>query len=160
LTQDIFLKLTGITGESQDDKHKDEIEILRWDWSISQQSSMHSGSGGGSGKATISDLNFDHYADRSSPNLLKYCLTGRHIANAILVIRKAGGSPLEYLKITMDDVIVTAVAPAATDSMDRVREQVSLSFARVKQEYIIQNQHGGSGGTVSAGYDMQANREL
>ena len=121
---------------------------------------MHSGSGGGSGKATISDLNFDHYADRSSPNLLKYCLTGRHIANAILVIRKAGGSPLEYLKITMDDVIVTAVAPAATDSMDRVREQVSLSFARVKQEYIIQNQHGGSGGTVSAGYDMQANREL
>lgn len=160
MAQDIFMKLTGIAGESQDDKHTDEIEVLRWDWSVSQQSSMHSGNGGGSGKATVSDLNFDHYVDRSSPNLLKYCLTGKHIVNATLVVRKAGGSPLEYLKITMDDVIVTTVVPAATESMDRVREQVSLSFARVKQEYVIQNQQGGSGGTVSAGYDMQANREV
>lgn len=160
MAQDIFLKLTGITGESQDDEHEDEIEVLRWDWSVRQQSSMHSGSGGGSGKATVSDLTFDHYVDRSSPNLLKYCLTGRHIANATLIVRKAGGSPLEYLRITMDDVIVTTVVPAATESMDRVREQVSLSFARVKQEYVIQNQQGGAGGTVSAGYDMQANREV
>jgi type VI protein secretion system component Hcp len=29
LAQDIFLKLTGITGESRDDKHKNEIEVLR-----------------------------------------------------------------------------------------------------------------------------------
>jgi len=56
LAQDIFLKLTGITGESQDDKHTNEIEVLRWDWKINQQSSMHSGSGGGSGKATVNDL--------------------------------------------------------------------------------------------------------
>lgn len=159
MAQDIFLKLTGITGESQDDKHKDEIEVLRWEWKVSQRSSMHSGSGGGSGKATVSDLIFDHYADRSSPSLLKYCLTGKHIANATLVVRKAGGLPLEFLKITMDDVIVTGVAPATTESMDRIREQIGLSFARVKQEYVIQNQQGGSGGTVSAGYDMQVNRE-
>lgn len=159
MLQDIFLKLTGISGESQDDEHQDEIEVLRWDWNVSQQSSMHSGSGGGSGKATVGDLNFDHYVDRSSPNLMKYCLIGKHIANATLVVRKAGGSPLEYLKITMDDVIVTLVAPAATESMDRVREQVGLSFARVKQEYVIQNQQGGSAGTVAAGYDMQANKE-
>jgi type VI secretion system secreted protein Hcp len=43
--------------------------------------------------------------------------------------------------------------------MDRVREQVSLSFARVRQEYVIQNRLGGSGGTVSAAYDIQSNRE-
>jgi len=160
LAQDIFLKLTGITGESQDDKHTNEIEVLRWDWKINQQSSMHSGSGGGSGKATVNDLIFDHYVDRASPNLLKYCLTGKHVDTAILVARKAGGSPLEYLAITMGDVIITGVSPAATDSMDRVREQVSLSFARVRQEYTIQNRLGGSGGTVSAAYDIRSNREL
>lgn len=159
MAQDIFLKLTGITGESQDDQHKDEIEVLRWDWNVSQQSSMHSGSGGGSGKATVSDLSFEHYVDKASPNLMKYCLTGKHIDTATLIVRKAGGSPLEYLKIAMGDVIVTNVSPAATESMDRVREHVSLSFARVRQEYVIQSQQGGSGGTVSAGYDMQANRE-
>ena len=110
------MKLTGITGESQDEKHRDEIEVLRWDWNVSQQSSMHSGSGGGSGKATVSDLSFEHYVDKASPNLMKYCLTGKHIDTAILIVRKAGGSPLEYLKITMGDVIVTIVSPATTES--------------------------------------------
>lgn len=159
MSQDIFLKLAGMSGESQDASHKDEIEVLDWQWQIAQQSTMHSGSGGGAGKATVSDLTFDHYVDRASPNLLKYCLTGKHIDTAILVVRKAGGTPLEYLTITMGDVIVTRVAPSLTTTMARAREEISLAFARVKQEYVIQNQQGGSGGTVSAGYDIQANRE-
>jgi type VI secretion system secreted protein Hcp len=160
MSQDIFLKVAGITGESQDASHKDEIEVLDWEWKITQQAAMHAGSGGGAGKATVSDLTFDHYLDRASPNLLKYCLTGKHIDTATLVVRKAGGSPLEYLTITMGDVIVTNVAPALTATMSRPREVVSLAFARVKQEYVMQNQQGGSGGTVSAGYDIQQNREM
>ncbi|MDM0034886.1 type VI secretion system tube protein Hcp [Variovorax sp. J22P271] len=160
MSQDIFLKVNGIAGESQDATHKDEIEVLDWEWEITQQSTMHAGSGGGAGKATVSDLTFDHYVDRASPNLLKYCLTGKHIETAILVVRKAGGSPLEYLTITLGNVIVTKVAPALTATMSRPREAVSLAFARVKQEYVMQNQQGGSGGTVSAGYDIQQNHEL
>lgn len=159
MAHDIFLKLTGISGESQDANHQEEIEVIRWDWRISQEFSMHSGSGGGAGKATMSDLNFDHYMDRASPNLVKYCLTGKHIDTATLVVRKAGGNPLEYLKITMGDVIVTRVAPVLNETMVQPREEVSLSFARVKQEYVIQNQQGGSGGTVTASYDIQQNRE-
>ena len=111
LFQDIFLKINGIDGESQDSSHKNEIEVLVWDWNIEQQSNMHAGSGGGAGKATVSDLSFEHYVDRASPNLMKYCLTGKHIDQATLVVRKAGGNPLEYLKLTMSDVIVTRVAP-------------------------------------------------
>ncbi|MEJ8814100.1 type VI secretion system tube protein Hcp [Variovorax ureilyticus] len=159
MTQDIFLKLTAISGESLDANHKDEIEVISWVWKINQDSSMHVGSGGGAGKATVSDLSFDHYLDRSSPNLLKYCLTGKHIDTATLVVRKAGGNPLEYLKITMGDVIVTGVMPVLTNTMRQPRETISLAFARVKQEYVIQNQQGGSGGTVSASFDIQQNRE-
>jgi type VI secretion system secreted protein Hcp len=159
MAQDIFLKLAGIAGESQDSKHKDEIEVLSWEWTIRQKSSMHSGSGGGAGKATVGDLCFDHRIDRASPNLLKYCLTGKHIDTATLVVRKAGGSPLEYLKITMGDVIVTGVAPVVKDTMPTGVEEVSLSFARVRQEYVLQNQQGGSGGTVTASFDIQQNCE-
>ena len=159
MSQDIFLKLSGISGESRDAVHKDEIEVLRWAWEIRQESTMHAGSGGGAGKATVKDLRFDHYVDRASPNLLKYCLTGKHAEAATLVVRKAGGTPLEYLKLTMSDVIVTEVAPGSTDTMGRVRERVSLSFARVKQEYVVQNPQGGCGGTVTASYDIQRNSE-
>ncbi|AOK55655.1 Hcp family type VI secretion system effector [Burkholderia stagnalis] len=160
MSQDIFLKIDGINGESLDDKHKDEIEVLSWDWEILQESTMHAGSGGGAGKATVKDLTFVHNIDRASPNLMKYALTGKHIDQAVLVMRKAGGNPLEYLKLTLSDVIVTRVKPGGSrDDAERSRETVSLSFAKVKQEYVVQNAQGGSGGAVTAGFDIKGNKE-
>ncbi|SFI26544.1 type VI secretion system secreted protein Hcp [Collimonas sp. OK307] len=159
MAQDMFLKIAGIDGESSDSAHKGEIEISHWEWDIKQNATMHSGSGGGAGKATISDLYFEHSADRSSPNLMKYCLTGKHISEAILVTRKAGGNPLEYMKITMNDVVVTGVHPICSGHSDGIREQVSLSFSKVTQEYKMQNSQGGSAGMVTASFDIKANRE-
>lgn len=159
MAQDIFLKVNGIDGESMDADHKNEIEVMSWDWQILQDSNMHTGSGGGSGKATVKDLNFIHAVDRSSPNLMKFCLTGKHIPEAILVVRKAGGNPLEYLKITMNDVVITNVQPMGSNLETRITEKVSMSFAKVKQEYTVQNQQGGSGGAVTAGYDIKLNKE-
>ena len=159
MAQDIFIKINGIDGESQDAAHKNEIEVRSWGWQILQQSNMHMGSGGGAGKATVEDLAFEHLVDRASPNLMKYCLTGKHIDQAVLTIRKAGGNPLEYLKITMSDVIVTQVQPSGSNTNDGIREQVRLSFAKVKQEYVVQNAQGGSGGAVTAGYDIKLNKE-
>jgi type VI secretion system secreted protein Hcp len=159
MSQDIFIKISGIDGESQDANHKNEIEVASWGWQVSQQSSMHAGSGGGAGKATVEDLAFDHQVDRASPNLMKYCLTGKHIDQAVLTVRKAGGNPLEYLKITMSDVIVTQVSPSGSNSDTGIREHVRLSFSKVKQEYVVQNAQGGSGGAVTAGYDIKLNKE-
>jgi type VI secretion system secreted protein Hcp len=159
MAQDIFLKLTGVEGESPDSTHKNEIEVLSWSWGITQESNMHAGSGGGAGKATVHDLVFEHFIDRASPNLSKYCLTGKPINEAVLTVRKAGGSPLEYLKIKMTEVIVSSVHPAGSSSEERIRETVGLSFSKVTEEYIVQNAQGGSGGTVTATYDIKGNKE-
>ncbi|MDB5878083.1 MAG: type secretion system effector, Hcp1 family [Variovorax sp.] len=160
MSQDIFLKITGIEGESQDASHKSEIEVLSFSWKVLQESTMHAGSGGGAGKATVEDLEFEHHIDRSSPNLMKYCLTGKHVQEAVLTVRKAGGNPLDYLKLTFSDVIVTSVEPFGSNSDDlRVRERVRLSFSKIKQEYAVQNAQGGSGGAVTAAYDIKGNKE-
>ncbi|RZA30702.1 MAG: type VI secretion system tube protein Hcp [Proteobacteria bacterium] len=159
MAQDIFLKIAGIDGESQDSAHKNEIDVSSWTWQVLQESNMQQGSGGGSGKATVKDLSFVHDVDRASPNLMKYCLTGKHIPEAKLTVRKAGGTPLEYLKLTMTDVVITNVQPAGSSKDEIIKEQVSMSFAKVKQEYTVQNQQGGSGGAVTAGYDIKLNKE-
>ena len=160
MAQDIFLKIAGIEGESLDVAHKNEIEVLAFQWKVLQESTMHAGSGGGAGKATVEDLEFEHYVDRSSPNLMKYCLTGKHVAEAKLTVRKAGGSPLEYLKFTFTDVIITSVMPFGSNTDElRVKERVRLSFSKIKQEYAVQNAQGGSGGAVTAGYDIKGNKE-
>lgn len=158
MAHDIFLKIDGIEGETEDATHKNEIEVLSWSWGVSQQSNMHMGSGGGAGKATVDDLSFEHFIDRATPNLVQYCLLGKHIKQAQLVVRKSGGSPLEYLKLTMNDVLVTRVNPAGVSTDEsRPREHVSLSFSSMKQEYILQNAQGGSGGAVTATFDIKKN---
>ncbi|MFZ6850108.1 Hcp family type VI secretion system effector [Undibacterium sp. RuRC25W] len=159
MAQDIFLKINGIDGESLDSAHKNEIEVLSWQWQVLQESNMHTGSGGGSGKATVKDLTFIHNIDRSSPNLMKFCMTGKHIPEAKLVVRKSGGNPLEYLKITMTDVLITSVNPTGDSKSESIQEEVGLSFAKIKQEYTVQNQQGGSGGAVTAGFDIKLNKE-
>jgi len=148
---DVFMKIDGITGESQDQSHRDEIEVTHWTWAMSQTSTMLSGSGGGAGKATVEDLVFFHKVDRASPNLMTYCLTGKHVRKAVLTMRKSGGNPLDYLRITMNDVIVTGV------QMETDVEQIKLSFGRVKQEYILQNTLGGSAGVVTGIFDVKEN---
>ena len=152
---DMFIKIDGIAGEAQDDVHRGEIDVASWHWRMSQQSSMMPGSGGGAGKATINDLEFIHQIDRASPNLMRYCLTGRHIPKVVLSVRKAGGVPLDFLKITMGDVVVTSVEPSGASN--KHWEHVTLSFARVKQEYIVQGKLGTGNGTVTASFDIKEN---
>jgi type VI secretion system secreted protein Hcp len=42
---------------------------------------------------------------------------------------------------------------------ERGRETVGLSFSKVTHEYVVQNQQGGSGGTVTASFDIKGNKE-
>jgi type VI secretion system secreted protein Hcp len=148
MAQDIFLKINGISGESKDAAHVDEIDVISWSWQVAQDSSMLSGSGGGAGKATVSDLAFVHAYDRASPNLAKYCFSGKHIDQVVLTMRKAGGVPHEFSRITMYDVVITLVAPHAGGTL--CHETVRLSFSTMKHEYQLQNALGGSGGAVTA----------
>src|SRR5688500_14773609 len=111
MATDTFAKIGDIKGESQDDKHKEEVEVLSWSWGVSQAGSTGSGSGAGSGKATFADLQFEHYIDKASPNLMKACATGEHIKEATLTQRKAGKGQQEFLIIKMNDVFITRVTP-------------------------------------------------
>lgn len=158
MAQDMFIKIDGIEGESLDANHKNEIQVLAWNWDVAQHSNMHSGSGGGSGKASVSDFCFAHYIDKASPNLLSYCLLGKHIKNVQFVLRKAGGDPLEYLTIKFTDVIITRVDMAGSlEDETRPREEIRFSFTKMTQDYVMQNAEGHKSGVISANYDVKAN---
>lgn len=160
MAQDIFIKIKGIEGESLDFSHKGEIEVLRWNWSVTQSANMHSGSGGGSGKSTVKDLYFNHFIDKASTTLLQYCLTGKHISEVVLTIRKSGGSPLDFFKIILQEVIITSVTPIGMEYMPMPIEKVGLCFSKVKVEYLIQSSKGNKMGVVAMGYDIKANAEI
>lgn len=157
MAHNIFIKMEGIEGESQDSLHRGEIEVLRWRWSVGQPGNMHLGSGGGAGKCTIEALQFEHYLDKSSPNLLQHCLTGKHIPEAILTVSKSGGSPLEYIRITLQEIIITRVNLVYFDTMRVPREAISLAFSRINMDYFLQNAEGNKARAISIGYDIKGN---
>src|SRR5215471_15935834 len=121
---DMFIKIGDLKGESKDSKHKDEVDVLSWSWGMSNSGTTHKGGGGGSGKVNVGDLSFTKYIDFSSPALRRACANGRHYPSALLTLRKAGQHPLEYLKIKMEEVLVTAVSTGGSGGEDRLTENI------------------------------------
>jgi type VI secretion system secreted protein Hcp len=159
MASDIFAKIGDIKGESPDDKHKGEIEVLSWSWGVSQSGTMSHGGGGGEGKASFNDFNFTHHIDKASPVLLKACATGEHIKEAIITVRKAGKGQQEFLIIKMADIIITGVAPSGAGDGAATAEHVALQCAKVDLEYKPQKADGSLDAGVHFKYDIKGNKE-
>ena len=154
---DIFAKIGDIKGESNDAKHKDEVEVLSWSWGVAQSGTV-AGPGGGTGKASFSDFSFMHRIDSASPLLMKACATGEHIKEATVTSRKAGKGQQEFLIIKMNDILITSVQPAMSTA-DVGLESVSLQMAKVSLEYKPQKADGSLDAGVFFKYDIKGNKE-
>lgn len=158
MATDIFAKIGDIKGESLDDKHKNEVEVLSWSWGVQQSGTMAHGGGGGEGKASFNDFNFTHHVDKASPVLLKACATGEHIKEATITVRKAGKGQQEYLIIKMNDVIITSVNPSGSDGASTA-ESVAMQFSKVDLEYKPQKPDGSLDAGLHFKYDIKGNKE-
>jgi type VI secretion system secreted protein Hcp len=156
---DMFLKLDGITGEARDSKHSQEIDVLAWSWGLSQSGTTHMGGGGGAGKVNVQDISLTKYVDNSSPTLVKFCSSGKHIANGNLTVRKAGETPLDYIVMNFEEILVTAVSTGGSGGEDRLTENVVLNFAKFKMTYTPQNADGTPGTAVHGGWDIAENKD-
>lgn len=140
---DMFIKLTGVTGESKDSVHKGEIDVLAWSWGLSNSGTFHGGGGGGSGKANFQDLSFTKYVDSSSAALMLNAASGEHITDGLLTVRKSGGkAPLEYIKITLKKILVSSVSTGGSGGEDRLTENITLNFGEMDYAYSEQKDDG------------------
>ena len=153
---DIFAKLGDIKGESLDEKHKGEIEVLSWSWGVTNEVTV-AGTGAGQGKARFADLSFTHKIDKASPVLMQACATGVHLKEATITHRKAGKGQQEFLVIKMNDVIVTAVLDAEGKEGESA-ETVSLAFAKIDVAYRPQKADGSLDAGIHFKYDLKANK--
>jgi type VI secretion system secreted protein Hcp len=155
---DMFIDIKGIKGESQDDEHKDEIDVLAFSWGVSNSGTTHVGGGSGSGKANFQDLSFTKYIDKSSPILVQHAATGTHIAEAKLVVRKAGGKQMEYIMYHLKDIIVSSISSGGSGGEDRLTENCVLNFGSFHYKYTEQLKTGGAGAKPEFKYDIAANK--
>jgi type VI secretion system secreted protein Hcp len=155
---DSFLKLGTLKGESVVKGFEDQMQILSWGWGMSQTGTTHSASGGGAGKVDVQDLHFTKNLDAASPTLALSCCKGTHYDSAVLTMRKAGGTALEYVTITLTDVIITSYSMADSNGGDLLQDTIALNFAKFKYSYQPQDNKGAKkGGAIDATYDIAKN---
>jgi type VI secretion system secreted protein Hcp len=154
---DYFLKIDGIPGESQDAKHKNEIQLESWSFGESNTGTLAVGGGGGAGKVQMQDFHFVKKVDKAGPKLFLACAQGEHItAPVILTCRKAGKDQQEYMKVTFTDVLVSSYNTSGSGGSDIVPlEQISLNFAKIKFEYKEQKADGTLGGSTVAEFNLK-----
>jgi type VI secretion system secreted protein Hcp len=159
MAYDAFLKLDGIDGEVAVSGYEKWIEVMSFSWGDSNAGVSASGGGGGAGKVSFEDLHFTSGFSTASPLLFLKCATGEHIPTGMLSLRKAGGdanSGGEFLKIKLEDVLVSSVQHAgAEQGDDRPMEDVSLNFAKIAMQYTAPDES-----TVAMGWDVRANNQL
>ena len=161
---DYFLKIDGVDGESTEDGHVGEIEILSWSWGETNDSARATGGGGGAGKVSLQDFHFSMEYEKASPKLMEALADGKHFPGAVLTLRStpdhppAPGSdevppsikPVEYLKIKMTDILISSYQTGGSSGSDVVPvDQISLNFAKITFEYQPQNRDGTLGDPVS-----------
>jgi len=159
---DAFLKIDGIKGESTDDKHKDEIEILSYSWGSSQASGgVRSQGGGPSGeRVTIQDLSFSKVLDKASPKLFLFCAQGKAIKDATLTLCRATGDKQKYMEYKMTDCIIGNYnVNGSGQSGDLPQEQVSFNFGKIELTYTAtDHKTGKSAGETKSHWDQVANK--
>ena len=156
---DIHIKIDTIPGMSEVKGFEGQIKVESFSWGMSQTTNFAAGAGGGAGRVNMEDLSFVHAVDKATPKLMIACCQGTHLKEAVLICNKAGGdSPVPFLKITLTDVLVSAVHPAGKNDGDTPTEVVKLAFREYKTEYQEQDNKGAKkGGPVISGFDVQKN---
>ena len=153
---DYFLKLDGIEGESEDEKHKKEIQILSWNWGANNVSSVSGTGGSGAGKVSLSDFNIMTNFDKATPKFFKSVCAGTHIKTGTMAAIKSGGDGKPYLKVDFKELFVTSLQISGSSEIPTI--SVSFSYNEIKIDYSTQNEQGNLTSTGPVTYDLKANK--
>lgn len=158
MAADYFLKITGVEGESGDDKHKGEVHVESWSFGATQTGSGHSGGGRGAGKVAMQDFHFVMNVNKASPKLAEACCKGSHFDAVTLTARKAGGKQEPYLTIKLEEVLVSSYQQGGSSGSEILPiDQVSLNYARISMDYKAQKPDGTLDGAVQFKWDLEKN---
>jgi type VI secretion system secreted protein Hcp len=157
---EMFLMLDDIEGESLDETHADEIEILDLKWKFTHVVSPTMKDEDSSTKPTITDITIKKLCDKASMNLMRYCCLGKNIASGKITCRKnAGDEKVEYLIIDLSDIKVSDIAIDWEGHEGGIAETVMLNVAKFVATYSRQDNLGAQMGFIDFGFDIPNNRQ-
>ena len=155
----------NIKGESKHDGHVDHIQLLSYSFGCANTGSHAQGTGGGTGKASVHDFHFTMHMSKASPLLFLASVTGQHIPEATLVVRKAGqvGGQQKFLIVKFHDLMISSYQTGGHDAHDGLPvEQITFNYSKIEIEYHGQDAAGktSKGHGAAAGFCVKTNKKV
>jgi type VI secretion system secreted protein Hcp len=128
----IFMKVSGVPGESIDARHADWIDLTSWSWNVSHKS----------GKApAFSTISVTFAANRALPPLLADLARGKLLTTVTLQAVQSGAQQQQQIvTITLSGVTVTRAED--NSSGERPDDSLAMSFRRIDYKYNYQRSDG------------------
>lgn len=153
---DFYLKIEGVDGESTRIDHAGEIDLLNWSWGVKSVNGGATAAAPAPGKSSPGDFVFSHLYDKASPVLAKHCASGKFLKVLKLSARKSGDGQKDFLLITMKEVLLTSVSPAA-NAGGEILEEVHCTYRDIEFAYKPMDKSGGLGPAVTFGWNVTTN---
>jgi type VI secretion system secreted protein Hcp len=150
-----YLTIETIPGPST--SKQNAIDILSFSWGAAQTASYGVGASGQeskSGRADFGNLSVMKVTDKTTPFLFDACVKATNIGKVTLVYDKpVNGSPQDYFKITIDDVIVTGVQ--LSGSAENPTESVTFAYQSIEVAYAAEKDDATLDSFVPKGFSVQ-----
>jgi len=153
---DIYLRVDGVTGESEDAKHKGWIGVDSIAGGVANAGAFAYGSGGGSGKAQWNDLAVRCKFDKSFPILMLKCASGEHIGSVEISASKAGGEQWEFMNVRLEGVLISSVNLSGSEYTEPMFD-VGFNFQKITVQGKGQTSMGTMGPAVTGSWNVKDN---
>jgi type VI secretion system secreted protein Hcp len=168
-TQQIFMKMTGVTGSATDRRHAGEIVVTAFSLGASAQTAPAFGGGGGAGRISCTEVRVTKPIDVSSTQLLSRLFRGTHIDQTIISVEQNTDRPYDSYTVELDNSLITniqqseiATLPGAPPSITLPTapiETISLQPTIYKYTFYTQNADGAIS-QATFGWDCRTNRPI
>ena len=144
-----YLAISGIEGDSVDDRHPHAIELDYWRFGCEQPASDAVGTGARTGRARFTDATFTCRSSSASPRLLEACATGRHFPEAVLSLDVGEGDSGPATVVRFTEVQVRGYTATGGGPGLRPTDEFRLGFAGITFSVRRQRPDGRLGDEVS-----------
>ncbi|MGD8206840.1 MAG: type VI secretion system tube protein Hcp [Thiohalocapsa sp.] len=161
MANQMYIKFEGIDGEAREESHDKWSKVLGYSISVSQPVSGVGGTAGRTGgEPDFGDLTITKVIDNATPDLNIKCAKGEHIPKVELEITQATGDKHTFMKYTLENCIITSVAPGGSSS-DEVKpiETVSVAYGKITWAYTPIDDTGAPGSTTERIYNLELGKQ-
>jgi type VI secretion system secreted protein Hcp len=152
---DIFMQITGITGESTDANHRGWIDVLSFSHGLSNPGAGVLGAGGS--KVSHADFVLAKTLDKSTLPLFLKVNQGTRTETVVVEFQKSGNNPVVFYRVTLSDAVVTSVSTQGSAGGNAVFDSLSIAYKKIAWEYWPIDASGKAGPVVRSEWDLTTN---